>query len=52
MNNLYHYVYWSNGLQFVSTANPTVISLKTYFNGGGELPKCLGIWKYKQIKNK
>jgi hypothetical protein len=49
MNPYYHYKY-SNGLQFVSTANKTIIKLKTDF--GCETPKLIGVWRFKKLNNK
>jgi len=49
MNPYYHYTYL-NGLQFVSTANETIIRLKTDF--GCEIPKLIGIWRFKKLTNK
>jgi hypothetical protein len=49
MNNYYHYTYL-NGLQFLSTADQTIIRLKTDF--GCEIPKLLGVWKFKKLTNK
>jgi len=47
----YHYKY-SNGLQFVSNDNETLIRLKVDF--GCELPKIIGLWRIKKLikKNK
>jgi hypothetical protein len=49
MNAYYHYKY-SNELQFVSTANETIIRLKTDF--GCEIPKCIGVWRFKKVNKK
>ena len=47
MNNIYQYSY-TNGLQFVSTANIALIALST--EKEKEIPKLLGVWKYKVMK--
>ena len=49
MNPYYHYTHL-NGLQFVSTANETIIRLKTDF--GCEIPKLIGLWRFKKLTNK
>ena len=49
MNHYYHYQYL-NGLQFVSLANP--IMLTCSFHEGSEKPKLLGVWKFKKLTNK
>lgn len=45
MNNYFLYEY-KNKRQFVSTANPLVISC--YSNKLGEIPKCIGVFKFKK----
>ncbi len=51
MNNYYHYSY-SNGTQFVSTAALPLIEM--YFNTKHkhELPNLIGVWKFKNVKQK
>lgn len=49
MNKYYHYKY-SNGLQFVSIANLTILT--AFFHEGSEKPKLIGIWRFKEITNK
>jgi hypothetical protein len=49
MNPYYHYKY-SNGFQFISLANP--IMLTCAFHEGSEKPKLLGIWRFKGLKEK
>lgn len=53
MNHIYHYTY-KNGLQFVTTAEPLLIgiSLQKEFDkiSPVEVPKLIGIWKYKKVK--
>jgi hypothetical protein len=49
MNSYYHYKY-SNGLQFVSTATPLILTI--HFHEGSEKPKLIGVWKFKKLTNK
>jgi hypothetical protein len=49
MNPYYQYKY-SNGFQFISLANP--IMLTCSFHEGSEKPKLLGIWRFKGLKEK
>jgi len=52
MNSFYHYKY-SNGVQFVSQANPKMLqSWLIYNNYQNNSPKLLGIWRFKNIKHK
>jgi hypothetical protein len=48
MNSLYVYQY-RNGVQFLSTANPTLI--KVSIAEGLEHPNALGKWNFKKVKN-
>jgi hypothetical protein len=49
MNPYYQYKY-SNEFQFVSLANPLLLTM--YLEKGIERPKLIGIWKFKKIKTK
>jgi hypothetical protein len=49
MNPYYHYKY-TNGFQFVSTANPLILSI--HFHEGSEKPKVIGVWRFKNLTNK
>jgi hypothetical protein len=49
MNPYYHYKY-TNGLQFVSLANPLLLTF--HLQKGIERPKLLGVWKFKKLTNK
>jgi hypothetical protein len=48
MNPYYQYKY-SNGFQFISLANPTMLTCD--FHEGSEKPKLLGIWRFKGLKD-
>jgi hypothetical protein len=56
VNNLYQYSY-KNGLQFVTTAEPLVLgiglALQSKFDEISpiEVPKLIGVWKFKEVKN-
>ena len=50
MNPYYHYKY-SNGLQFVSQASFPLLKL-ALTNKNIEIPKLIGIWRFKKITNK
>jgi hypothetical protein len=49
MNNCYHYKY-SNGLQFVSRASLTLLTV-ALTKKNVEIPKLIGVWKFKKFKN-
>lgn len=50
MNVYYHYAY-TKGLQFVSTANLTPLTL-ALMKKNSEIPKLIGVWRFKNLKNK
>jgi len=47
MKPYYQYKY-TNGLQFVSLANPLLLTI--YLAKGIERPKLIGIWRFKRLK--
>lgn len=48
MNPYYHYEY-KNGLQFLSKASLTLLTL--YLSSKNvEIPKIIGVWRFKKIK--
>lgn len=49
MNNYFVYEY-KNKRQFISTANPLVMSC--YSDKLVEIPRCIGVWKFKKINQK
>lgn len=51
MNNIYVYQY-SNGTQFTTTANPMMLLVYLDFKKENEMPRAIGMWKYKEIHNK
>jgi hypothetical protein len=50
MNPYYHYKY-SNGLQFVSRASLTLLKM-ALMNKNIEIPKLIGVWRFKEIRKK
>ena len=47
MNPYYHYKY-SNGLQFVSTAKLTELTI-ALIRKDNEIPKLIGVWRFKKL---
>lgn len=49
MNKYYHYKY-SNGLQFVSRASLTLLTM-AFAKRNVEIPKLIGVWSFKEFIN-
>lgn len=49
MNDFYLYQYESTKLQFLSTANPTLMQVYCEQNNHPKI-KLIGVWKFKKMK--